>query len=91
MGVVFFKIPKYNKFNYQPLYYDAKKEEREKRNKQIKAELGLSEESDVYVPHIKGQFKTYFRKQRLSKKSSNVRLVIIMIFLMLVSYYLFFY
>ncbi len=38
MRLVFFKTPKAKKFGYQPRYYDAKKEEWERR----KAELGYT-------------------------------------------------
>ncbi len=40
MRLVFFKTPKAKKFGYQPRYYDAKKEEWERR----KAELGYKTE-----------------------------------------------
>ncbi len=40
MRLVFFRTPKAKKFGYQPRYYDAKKEEWERR----KAELGYQSE-----------------------------------------------
>jgi hypothetical protein len=40
MRLVFFRTPKAKKFGYQPRYYDAKKEEWERR----KAELGYKSE-----------------------------------------------
>lgn len=36
---LFTKTPKYQRFNYTPRFYDAKKEEMEAREKRIKSEL----------------------------------------------------
>ena len=90
MGIPrFFKLPKYNEFNYIPRYYDPEKEAREERIKKIKQELGDTDET--YVPNIKGSFRRYHRAQKRDKKVSNLRLLVILIFLSLAAYYLFFY
>ncbi len=92
MGLIsFFKVPRYNKFTYMPRYYDPRAEEREKRIRQIKREMGIKEEGEQpYVPNIKGHMGTYFKKQRLEKRYSNLRLAVIIIILFIISYYLFF-
>jgi hypothetical protein len=38
---LFGKIPKYQKFNFEPRFYDAEKEEREARERRIRRELEL--------------------------------------------------
>lgn len=87
----FFKIPQHKRFNYQPLYYDEEKERREERRKRIRKELGKSEADDHYVPNItRGSMRGYFDKSRRAKKQSNLRLVILVLFLIFVSYFLFF-
>jgi hypothetical protein len=91
MGIPrFFKLPKYNEFNYIPRYYDPEKEARKERLKKINQELGLGDDKD-YVPSIKGKFKSYRRSAVKEKRVSNLRLLIIFIFLMLAFYYLLFY
>ncbi len=87
----FFKIPQHKRFNYQPLYYDEEKEKREERLKRIRRELGKSDDEDHYVPTItRGSMRGYFDKTRRVKKQSNVRLVLLILFLFFVSYFIFF-
>ena len=91
MGIPrFFKLPKYNEFNYIPRYYNPEKEAREERLKKIKQELGQSDDIN-YVPNIKGKIRSYRRSAAKEKRVSNLRLLIIFIFLMLAFYYLVFY
>lgn len=85
----FFKIPSHRQFNYQPLYFDPEKEEREQRNKDIKKELGIKEEGEAYSPGIRrGAMKSYFKANKRSTRNSNLRLVLIVFFLLFVAYYL---
>jgi len=91
MGIPrFFKLPKYNEFNYIPRYYDPQKEAREERLKKIKQEAGVSDDIN-YTPNIKGQFRRFHRAAKREKKVSNLRLLIILIFLFLAFYYLIYY
>ena len=88
----FFKINKHKQFNFTPRYYDPQKEDLEKRIKSIEQEMGVNE-GEAYRPSIrKGQMTNYFRgKKRKAQKQSNIRLIIILIVLFLISYFLFFY
>lgn len=87
----FFSINKPKSFNYIPRYWDPEKEEREARIRQIEREMGLHE-GEAYVPTIrKGQMSTYYRrKKRLRERASNLRLIILIVFLLLVAWLLFF-
>ncbi|MGC9341576.1 MAG: hypothetical protein ACP5E3_02660 [Bacteroidales bacterium] len=85
----FFKIPRHRQFNYQPLYYDPEKEEREKRNRELKREMGLGEEGKEYKPTIRrGSMKTYFKANKRAERNSNLRLVLIIVFLLFLAYFL---
>ena len=86
----FFKIPRHRQFNYQPLYYDPEKEEREERNREIKRELGIKDEKDSeYRPTIRrGSMKAYFKGNKRAQRNSNLRLVLIIIFLLFLAYFL---
>ena len=93
----FFYLPKAKKFSYKPRYYDPDQEEREEREKRIKAEMGIVDESDpraYYTSLIKGQFKKASRgKSKLTeeyKRKSNRRLLVLILILFLL-FYLFFY
>ena len=88
----FFKINKNRRFNFIPRYYDPRKENLEKRIRSIEQEMGVKE-GEAYRPAIrKGQMTNYFnRKKGKAQKQSNIRLVIILLVLFLISYFLFFY
>ncbi len=85
----FFKIPRHRQFNYNPLYYDPEKEQREERRREIKRELGIKEEEGNYRPTIKrGSMKAYFKGNKRAERNSNLRLVLIIVFLLFVAYLL---
>lgn len=90
MGIPrFFKLPKYNEFNYIPRYYDPEKEARQERLKKLKQEKGEFDDSE-YTPLIKGQMRRFHRSAKREKKVSNLRLLVILILLFLAFYYLLF-
>ena len=88
----FFKINKHKQFDFIPRYYDPQKEDLEKRIRSIEQEMGANE-GEAYRPSLrKGQMSNYFRgKKRKAQKQSNIRLIIILIVLFLISFFLFFY
>ncbi len=88
----FFKINKHKQFNFIPRYYDPQKEDLEKRIRSVEREMG-AKEGEAYRPTIrKGQMSNYFnRKRGKAQKQSNIRLIIILIVLFLISFFLFFY
>ncbi len=78
MGIFFFKLPKHYVFDYKPLYYDEKKEERERRFKSIdrklRQEKGLPvDDEEEYRPDIR--FRKYLSYHRRSNISAVIRLV----------------
>lgn len=88
-----FKIPGHRTFTYRPRYYDPEKEEREERNREIMREMGISSQKEgEYKPSIRrGSMKGYFHQHsRKARNQSNIRLVIIIIFLLIVSYLILF-
>ena len=90
----FFKKPEHKRFNIQPRYWNPEQEEREEREKRIKAELGITDDDGQYIPSIKGRMKSSLRHKhadvRLSNRKSNIRLIIILVILFFAAYmYLF--
>ncbi|MCF8225294.1 MAG: hypothetical protein K9J30_05405 [Bacteroidales bacterium] len=93
MGIPrFFKLTEPNRFNYQPLYWDPDKEDREERVRRIKAELGQEVEFNKKSSAItRGSFRQYSGKtRRKAGRESNLRLFVIAAVLMLLAYLLFY-
>ena len=95
MRFTFIKTPRHRKFNYDPIYYDPEKEEREARRRQIRQEMGMSvdeEKGRGYTERIRGgmrkRIKSHFDVSRTERKKSNLRLIIILMVLMALFYYL---
>jgi len=85
-----FKLPEYKKFTYRPLYFDPDKEEREARLRDSRVKAGIKPEGP-YTPGIqRGTMKSYFKQNETVKKQSNLRLILIILFLLFISYLLLF-
>ncbi|MCB8994075.1 MAG: hypothetical protein H6538_00535 [Bacteroidales bacterium] len=85
-----FKLPQHRTFTYRPMFHDPEKEEREARLRKIQLEEGMKE-STGYTPTIqRGAMRSYFKRSQKAQKQSNVRLIIIIMFLLLISYLLLF-
>lgn len=86
----FFKKPEHKRFNIQPRYWDPAKDEREDRERRIRAELGLKDENEQYIPNIKGRMKSELRHGRANsgteRNKSNMRLLVIFILLSAAAY-----
>ncbi len=92
----FFKLPRIKRFEYKPRYYDERKEALEYRIRQIKLEMGIEDDDpdagkyvkEMHAVRIKGQMRSNFKKNRRSVRRSNVRLLIILLALLALSYYI---
>ncbi|MBO4530107.1 MAG: hypothetical protein IK017_00080 [Paludibacteraceae bacterium] len=73
----FFQGPKIRQFHHECIYYDPKKEERENRERRIRAELGLEKSSNNLSMMRKGVFQEQ-RKAAKSLDESRRRRVIIL-------------
>ncbi len=83
----FFKQRGHYVFDYKPMYYDPKKEDREKREQRIRKELGITEEAKT-PENYKASFD--FRRNSITRtrrdNSSTLRLLIILALLIVLSY-----
>ncbi len=91
----FTKLARHRVFQHDPIYYDEKKENSQERERRIKSELGLlddTEKESGYSGRIKGGMRrrvsSNFDVARSEKKRSNVRLIIILILLFILGLYL---
>jgi hypothetical protein len=86
MKISFLKTAKARKFNYQPRYYDAKKEAEEKRKKEIEDNIKNPERINLRREmHAK-----WGRHDRTRKKSRTYSMAIYIILLFIIIYILFF-
>jgi hypothetical protein len=87
MAITFFKTPKNKKYDYRPVYYDAKKEEREKRLK-----TAYEEGTENYEQALRDRIQMRWKRGSgaRDKRASNQRLVIIMVVVFLLAYLVFF-
>jgi len=85
----FFKIPQHKTFSYTPRYYDERKENLQERIKKIEQEMGVNK-GERYKPKIsKGSMRGYIYKNKKAKKQSNLRLIIILLTLLFLTYLIF--
>ncbi|MBP7508232.1 MAG: hypothetical protein KA807_10445 [Prolixibacteraceae bacterium] len=92
----FFSTPKPRQFNVTPRYWNPEKEQREMRERRIKSELGISDNTDgKYTPYIApGAFRQGLTRgkwggTRSQRKSSNTRVLIILAILALLLFFMF--
>jgi Flp pilus assembly protein TadB len=87
MGLVFFKTPSNKKFNYRPLYYDQKKEEREQRLK-----TAYEEDSENYEKALRDRMAMRWKRTAgtRARSATQQRLIIIFIAMALIVYFVFF-
>jgi hypothetical protein len=87
----FFYVRKPRQFEYKPIYFDARKEAMEERKLKVKRELGMEIPNEEYKPQIRGTFvegTTHLRRSHLngydtrSRQYKNVRLAVILSFLL---------
>jgi hypothetical protein len=81
----FMKINAYNRFEFKPRYYDARKE----RLEQIKAKYNNEDSTEAVKERIRGTFdrKLAQSRRKSSNKSSSARTVLIFVVLVAIAYY----
>ena len=85
-----FRMPEHYIFDYKPLYYDERKEKREKREQTIKNEIDGASQKEDYKTNIKGSFKHTMSYKQNNAKSSTLRLIILLVFIAILIYFIFF-
>ena len=91
MGIPrFFRTPEHKRFHYEPIFYDERKEKLEERIRMIEQEYGIKPDDQPVRTLGKGSFSGYYGRKKKAQRYSNTRLVVIIAFLLFISYYLFF-
>jgi hypothetical protein len=88
MALTFFKTPKNKQFNYRPVYWDKKKEERDKR---LKSALEASGDNKDYAEALRERMELRWKRSTgaRARKNSNLRLIMVLAVIGFVFYYLF--
>lgn len=88
MAITFFKTPKNKKFDYRPIYYDAKKEEMEKKY----GKTGKKSGEAGYEADLRERMQAKWRRRSATRdsQSSNKRLILIIVGLAIAVYFLLF-
>jgi hypothetical protein len=87
MAITFFKTPRNKQYNYKPVFWDKTKEEREKRHS-----LAMDEKDKDYAQALRDRMEIRWRRKAgaTTKRNSNLRLVVIIGILVLLSYLIFY-
>ncbi len=86
-----FKVPSHSKFDYQPLYYDEKKEKMKKRLEKYNTSVEDKGTDAEFNTDIKGKFrsnKNLSSSYSSQKRISNIRLLIIIGFIGITMFYI---
>ncbi len=87
MGFIKFnKVPKHKRFDYIPRYYDPKKEELEKLVDSYKKQDDVEATRERIRSGLKNKYRGDQNYRRSQQRSSNIRLISIILILFLVSY-----
>ena len=85
----FIKLPRHKKFEYKPLYYDARKEALQERIKKIKREMEEDKNIDP-KERINREIEKKWQRNNYKQQInfSNIRIFVIFSFLVGLMYYL---
>jgi Flp pilus assembly protein TadB len=83
---LFGRTPKHQKFSFEPRFYDPQKEEREERERRIRAEVENEKNKPVegYESRIKGTFHSARKRSQATSSDLQISLIRIIILLFLV-------
>ena len=87
-----FKQPEYRRFNLKPRYWDPEAEARKEREKRIRAELGLPENGDEYIPDVRTGLQKEYAKRKGERAGLRLgystRLFMLLIIILIGIFYL---
>ena len=88
-----FRIPRHQRFQYIPRYYDEVKEDLEKRTARIRREVereGETERSTDHRSRISGGFSRYHESRRQDRNTSLMQLIMVLVLFGAFTGYLFY-
>jgi hypothetical protein len=87
----FFKTARPRQFHYEPLYYDERKEKMQEKIRKAEQKMAAKVDDGQFKRTIgRGSISARHLGKKKTSKQSTIRLIILFIFLILISYLLFF-
>jgi hypothetical protein len=86
----FFRVTKPRQFHYEPVFYDERKERMQERTSMTEQQKGISHEGQFRRTLTRGSISSRYLGKRKTVKQSAIRLIIIFLFLLLITYLLLF-
>jgi hypothetical protein len=86
----FFRPAKPRKFHYEPVFYNERKERMQERIREAELKKGINPEVQIKRTLTRGSISTRHLGKRKTTRQSALRLIIIFLFLLLISYLLLF-
>lgn len=83
-----FELPNHKRYNYKPRFYNEQAELRKRRQEILKREHDLDNGTGERQSLVKKQMGNYIKMARKTRKKSNLRVFIILIILLLLSYFM---
>jgi hypothetical protein len=87
----FFKLAKPRQFHYEPVYYDERKERLQEKIREVEQKMIIQSNGQFKRTPGTGLFSARHLRGKKTGKQSTIRLIIIFIFLLLISYLLLFF
>jgi hypothetical protein len=86
----FFRPASPRQFHYKPVFYDERKERMQERISMAGQKKGINPEGQFRRALTRGSISSRHLGKRKTTKQSAIRLIIIFLFLLLISYFLLF-
>jgi hypothetical protein len=87
----FFKLAKPRQFHYEPVFYDELNEKMQERIREAEKRLGVSPDGQFKRTLTRGSISSRHLGKTKTGKKSAIRLIIIFLFLLLISYLLLYF
>lgn len=86
----FFRPAKPRQFHYEPVFYDERKERMQERINMAEQKKGINQDGQFRRTLTRGSISSRYPGKRKTTKQSAIRLIIIFMFLLLITYLLLF-
>jgi hypothetical protein len=87
----FFNLAKPRQFHYEPVYYDERKERLQEKIREVEQKMGVQSDGQFKRTLGRGSFSARHLRGKKTSKQSTIRLIVIFIFILLISYLLLFF
>jgi hypothetical protein len=87
----FFKLSKPRQFHYEPVFYDERRERMQERIREAEQKLDVKSDGQFRRTLTRGSISSRHPGKRKTARQSTIRLIIIFLFLLLISFLLLYF